>query len=91
MIMGNKIDLLENRQVDRELGEGFCNERGFKFHEVSAISDSPEVQNIFNSFIIEIARNKIKENKFLYLEEIDKQKNTLIVIQNNNSNRKCKC
>ena len=56
VLVGNKIDLEENRVVTRKEAEDFATEQGFLFHEVSAkIGD--QVQELFTTKIFpEIAR-----------------------------------
>jgi len=36
VVMGNKYDMTENRQVDANTAQGFCNRHGFQFFETSA-------------------------------------------------------
>jgi len=36
VVVGNKKDMTENRQVDSNTAQGFCNRHGFQFYETSA-------------------------------------------------------
>ena len=56
VLVGNKIDLEENRVVTRKEAEDFATEKGFLFHEVSA-KTGDQVQELFTTKIYpEIAR-----------------------------------
>ena len=48
MVLGNKCDLVESRQVSTERGRLFAEEHGFKFMEVSAITG----ENVEKAFLI---------------------------------------
>ena len=50
VLVGNKIDLEENRTVSHKEAEDFAAEKGFLFHEVSA-KTGDEVQELFTSII----------------------------------------
>jgi Ras-related protein Rab-6A len=50
VLVGNKIDLEENRAVSHKEAEDFAAEKGFLFHEVSA-KTGDEVQELFTSII----------------------------------------
>jgi Ras-related protein Rab-6A len=56
VLVGNKIDLEENRVVTKKEAEDFATEKGFLFHEVSA-KTGEQVQELFTTKIFpEIAR-----------------------------------
>ena len=69
VLVGNKIDLEENRAVGQKEAEDFAKEKGFLFDEVSA-KTGDEVQELFTSVIFpEMAR------KFNIGDEDDEAKN----------------
>lgn len=49
VIIGNKIDLENNREVTTEEGQKFCNEKNYDFFEVSAKDDKNLNNMLFNS------------------------------------------
>ena len=71
LLLGNRKDLEEKREVTKEQGEKFALENGFIFHE-SSIEDYDELYSIFYQFA-----------KFVY-EKYLKEPNTHIDESNNN-------
>ena len=56
IIVGNKIDLEENRVVSKKEAEDFATEKGFLFYEVSA-KTGEQIEELFNTRIFpEMAR-----------------------------------
>ena len=49
VIIGNKIDLVNKREVTTEEGEKFCKEKNYEFFEVSAKDDTNLNDMLFNS------------------------------------------
>lgn len=49
VIVGNKVDLKDNREVQTEEGQEFCDENNFEFFEVSAKEDTNLNNMLFNS------------------------------------------
>ena len=80
VLIGNKSDLEENREVDYDLGKDFADENNMIFFETSALSGN----NIINSFnsSIQVIHNLILNNNFSE-EELS---NNGIRIEKNNSN-----
>ena len=88
VLVGNKIDLEENRIIQTKEAEDFANEKGFLFYEVSA-KTGDKIEELFNNRIFpEMARkynigeeedqenapqNMGNENKGLKLSEANKQ------------------
>jgi Ras-related protein Rab-6A len=89
VLVGNKIDLDENRVVQVKEAEDFANEKGFLFYEVSA-KTGDKIEELFNNRIFpEMARkynigeeeedqenapqNVVNENKGVKLNEANKQ------------------
>ena len=88
VLVGNKIDLEENRIVQVKEAEDFANEKGFLFYEVSA-KTGDKIEELFNNRIFpEMARkynigeeedqenapqNMGNENKGVKLSEANKQ------------------
>ena len=88
VLVGNKIDLEENRIIQSKEAEDFANEKGFLFYEVSA-KTGDKIEELFNNRIFpEMARkynigeeedqenapqNMGNENKGLKLSEANKQ------------------
>ena len=88
VLVGNKIDLEENRIIQSKEAEDFANEKGFLFYEVSA-KTGDKIEELFNNRIFpEMARkynigeeedqenapqNMGNENKGIKLSEANKQ------------------
>ena len=88
VLVGNKIDLEENRIIQTKEAEDFANEKGFLFYEVSA-KTGDKIEELFNNRIFpEMARkynigeeedqenapqNMGNENKGIKLSEANKQ------------------
>ncbi len=79
VIIGNKIDLENDRQVTTEEGEKFCNEKNYEFFEISAKDNTNLNTMLFNSvatlpFFMSIATdgyNKEQIVESLMKENID--------------------
>ena len=80
VLIGNKSDLEENREVDYDLGKNFADENNMIFFETSALSGN-NIANAFNSSI-QVIHNLILNNNFSE-EELS---NNGIRIEKNNSN-----
>jgi small GTP-binding protein len=80
VLIGNKSDLEENREVDYDLGKNFADENNMIFFETSALSGN-NIINAFNSSI-QVIHNLILNNNFSE-EELS---NNGIRIEKNNSN-----
>ena len=80
VLIGNKSDLEENREVDYDLGKNFADENNMIFFEISALSGN-NIINAFNSSI-QVIHNLILNNNFSE-EELS---NNGIRIEKNNSN-----
>ena len=60
VLVGNKIDLNDKRQVSIKEGENFANEKEFIFFEVSAKTGGEGVQELFNNYIFPEMTKKFK-------------------------------
>ena len=64
LLIGNKNDLLEDRQVNEEEGLNWARENGMLFMETSAkTNDKNKVNIAFNDLLDEIARVMIQKEK----------------------------
>ena len=79
VLIGNKIDLNDNRKVTRERGKKFAEEKGMKFVEVSAKTDVgiKELEDILAKIIYEEFK-KDKEPKKKEEDKNDKKSNEII-------------
>jgi Ras-related protein Rab-6A len=57
VLIGNKIDLNDNREISFEEGEKFAKDKNFIFYEVSARSGEG-IQNLFNNYIFPLMAKK---------------------------------
>ena len=64
LLLGNKKDLEERRQVTEEQGEKFALEHGFIFHE-STLTDYEELYSIFYKFTKIVYEKYLKEHNIL--------------------------
>ena len=62
VLIGNKSDLEENREVDYDLGKNLADENNMIFFETSALSGN-NIIHAFNSSI-QLIHNKIQNNYF---------------------------
>ena len=62
VLIGNKIDLEENRKIQKEKGEELATEYGMDFYETSALSGQ-NIDNIFSG-ICKFLSQKIDEGKY---------------------------
>ena len=100
-LIGNKIDLIDNRQVTYEEGKKLANEKNIIFEEVSA-KDGQNFDELFNNKLFESIYKKFKDkfdsiekvvnNEFLENnnEEIQTKTNVRLDINDNNNKLKKK-
>ena len=100
-LIGNKIDLIDNRQVTYEEGKRLANEKNIIFEEVSA-KDGQNFDELFNNKLFESIYKKFKDkfdsiekvvnNEFLENnnEEIQTKTNVRLDINDNNNQLKKK-
>lgn len=100
-LIGNKIDLIDNRQVTYEEGKKLANEKNIIFEEVSA-KDGQNFDELFNNKLFESIYKKFKDkfdsiekvvnNEFLENnnEEIQTKTNVRLDINDNNNQLKKK-
>ena len=79
-LIGNKNDLEDEREIQKEEGENFAHSNNLKFYEISSKFDK-NLRSIF----IDISENICKENKIFEKEEISG------VILNNSEKKKKGC
>ena len=77
-LIGNKIDLIDNRQVTYEEGKKLANEKNIIFEEVSA-KDGQNFDELFNNKLFESIYKKFKD-KFDSIEKVVNNE----YIENNN-------
>ena len=66
MMVGNKVDLEENRQVDEGMAAGMAKDKNMYFYEVSAKS-AFKVDQAFNEFAKLLVKNKYYIDLFIIL------------------------
>jgi len=88
MLVGNKNDLVEKRQVSYEKGLEYANSNNINFIETSA-KTGENVENVFYNCTIEIAK-KIKNNEYDLSDDSCGIKVGEIVSQKNVNNKKIK-
>ncbi|KAJ5077778.1 ras-related protein [Anaeramoeba ignava] len=72
MILGNKCDLEQTRQVSKEMGENFAKENNLLFLETSA-KDGTNIQNAFQTMIAEVHNAFIQQKEDLQQEKEQEQ------------------
>jgi Ras-related protein Rab-2A len=88
MLVGNKNDLVEKRQVSYEKGLEYANSNNINFIETSA-KTGENVENVFYNCTIEIAK-KIKNNEYDLSDDSCGIKVGEILNGKNNNNKKTK-
>jgi small GTP-binding protein len=82
MLVGNKIDLVANRQVSTEEGRDFATTHGFMFIETSAKTNSGNcVGEAFDSIIGTVAHPMIEVEKRMTRERITEIQGSIMPIQ----------
>ena len=79
VLIGNKIDLEDNRKITKEAGESMANKYGIKFFEVSA-KDNINIDELF----LDTAKCLIEKNENAVVDEIGSS----VVLNNNKINMK---
>ena len=84
LLIGNKIDLNENRKVTKEAGQALANKYGINFFEVSA-KDNINIDELF----IDVAKSLLERNENM----INDDNNGNVVLNSNkvHSKKKKKC
>ena len=88
MLVGNKNDLVEKRQVSYEKGLEYANSNNINFIETSA-KTGENVENVFYNCTIEIAK-KIKNNEYDLSDDSCGIKVGIILNTNNENDKKVK-
>ena len=86
-LIGNKIDLSNERQITKEEGENFAEKEKIEYIETSAVKNL-KVSEVFTSLLNDIYQNKKEENKnklFMQGEGNIGLKNNQIKCKNNDS------
>ena len=86
LIVGNKLDLIEERKVSESEPINFCREKGFKYIEASA-KEGTNILKIFEELSFELAKNYEKQreeemNSQFMIENFDEK--NIITTQNKN-------
>ena len=79
VLIGNKIDLEDNRKITKEAGESMANKYGINFFEVSA-KDNINIDELF----LDTAKCLIEKNENAVVDEIGSS----VVLNNNKINMK---
>lgn len=80
MLLGNKIDLAEDRQVSKEEAQEFAKQRGFLFQEVSALSGEgihesflKMVKTVYKSIAHPMMESKRSTSKLSFVDELENE------------------
>ena len=75
LLLGNKIDLEDERNVSQLEGQNYAQENGFKFFETSAKTNQENcVDSAFHHLIEEITEKVVLEERKAFEEEIQIQR-----------------
>ena len=87
LLIGNKIDLIDKRNVKKEEAEEFAKEYNINYYETSALQNI-NIKKIIND-IAQQCLNKIQKNdEFYYKNSLNEKK---MIIDNISNNKKKKC
>jgi small GTP-binding protein len=87
LLIGNKIDLNEKRNVKKEEAEEFAKEYNINYYETSALQNI-NIKNIIND-IAQQCLNKIQKNDEFYFQNSLNEKKMIIDNISNNKKKKC--
>ena len=83
MLIGNKLDLVEDKEVSEENGKGFAKDNGYFFLETSAKKDQG-VNEAFELVIVKSAEQPMKELDLVEVQDVHFQKLPKIMIPEEN-------
>jgi Ras-related protein Rab-1A len=92
ILVGNKVDLIEKRKVEKEIIDNFVNRMQLKYYEMSA-KDGTNVDNVFRE-LAEMILSGLSEkdlNEKLNKEDLDKINNGSFIITNPGKKTKKQC
>lgn len=87
LMVGNKNDLTENRQVTAEEQEKLCSQFGFPFIETSALTGE-NIDGAFNLLVDNILKNEIKIKKSKEIE-LNTIKDNIVIKNKPKEKKKC--
>ena len=92
ILVGNKVDLIEKRKVEKEIIDNFVNRMQLKYYEMSA-KDGTNVDNVFRE-LAEMILSGLSEkdlNEKLNKEDLDKINDGSFIITNPGKKTKKQC
>lgn len=90
LLIGNKADLIEERQVSIEEGQKFASKYGLDFFETSA-SNGQNIDNIFTHLVNKILTSGDLQDSMHKKLPLIKHENTKQRLSDPNSHKKCNC
>ena len=71
-VVGNKSDLYENQEVNKEEGESFCMNNNINLFKETSAKDFENIDDLFNDILLIYINEKNKHKKEIKNKEIDK-------------------
>ena len=94
-LVGNKVDLVEERQVKEEEGKAFAEQHSFIFQEMSALTGDGVQELFMNNLLTQIRTHLLNKDKFNQEQEEEnlrlKLQGSSEKILRNQKNKKCCC
>ena len=92
ILVGNKVDLVEKRKVEREIIDNFVKKIQLKYYEMSA-KDGTNIDNVFRELAEMILSGFSEEdlNEKLNISDLGQKKDGSFIITNPKKNQKKKC
>ena len=87
VLIGNKKDTENDREVSKQEGLQFSKENNCSFHEISTKASYEEVENVFSEAIRDIARHKLTQRALNGVKQTSHNKIMEIVEKNVGRNR----
>ena len=92
ILVGNKVDLIEKRKVEKEIIDNFVKKIQLKYYEMSA-KDGTNIDNVFRELAEMILSGFSEEdlNEKLNISDLGQKKDGSFIITNPKKNKKKKC
>ena len=92
ILVGNKVDLVEKRKVEKEIIDNFVKKIQLKYYEMSA-KDGTNIDNVFRELAEMILSGFSEEdlNEKLNISDLGQKKDGSFIITNPKKNQKKKC
>ena len=92
ILVGNKVDLIEKRKVEKEIIDNFVKKIQLKYYEMSA-KDGTNIDNVFRELAEMILSGFSEEdlNEKLNISDLGQKKDGSFIITNPKKNQKKKC